>query len=135
MHVSADWNPHLFHQKFIVRDCRRGVRRRSALLTGSANFTHTDGHTNLNHLVVFHDARICKLYAGEFAQLTAGEFGRSRHGRVPRALSVGGVPVKVLFAPDHASEMELVKQILKATSRIDFAVFTFSPARPPSTTR
>ena len=34
--------------------------------------------------------------------------------------------VKVLFAPDHAPEMETMKQMLKATKRIDFTVFTFS---------
>lgn len=126
VHVSADYNPRIFHQKFIVRDCRRSAGARAALLTGSANFTHTDTHTNLNHVVVFADQRICKLYAGEFAQLTAGEFGRGRHGRVPRAYNLGGVPVKVLFAPDHTPEQELVKQILKSTARVDFAVFTFS---------
>ncbi len=126
VHVSADYNPRIFHQKFIVRDYRRGTRPRSALLTTSANFTHTDTHTNLNHLVIFSDTRICKLYAEEFAQLNSGEFGRGRHGRVPRAFNLGGVPVKVLFAPDHAPEQELVKQILKSTERVDFAVFTFS---------
>jgi phosphatidylserine/phosphatidylglycerophosphate/cardiolipin synthase-like enzyme len=45
---------------------------------------------------------------------------------VPRAYNLGGVPVKVLFAPDHTPELELVKQILKAEERITFAIFTFA---------
>ncbi|MGH8902493.1 MAG: phospholipase D-like domain-containing protein [Egibacteraceae bacterium] len=126
VHVSADYNPDIFHQKFIVRDYRRGARPRSALLTGSANFTHTDTHTNLNHLVIFHDPQVCNAYAVEFAQLNAGDFGRGQQGDVPRTVNLGGVPVKVLFAPNHSPELELVKQILKSRQRIDFAVFTFS---------
>ncbi|RKR92479.1 phosphatidylserine/phosphatidylglycerophosphate/cardiolipin synthase-like enzyme [Micromonospora pisi] len=124
--VKADYNPEIFHQKFIVRDYRRRAGASSAVLSGSANFTGTDCHRNLNHLVVFHDARICQAYAGEFAQLRAGQFGRGAHGRVPRAYNLGGVPVKVLFAPDHAPELEIMKQMLKATERVDFAVFTFA---------
>jgi hypothetical protein len=32
----------------------------------------------------------------------------------------------VLFAPDHNPEMEIMKQMMKARSRIDFAIFTFA---------
>ena len=32
----------------------------------------------------------------------------------------------MLFAPDHTPELELIKQILKAEQRIDFAIFTFA---------
>lgn len=124
--VKADYNPEIFHQKFIVRDYRRRAGASSAVLSGSANFTGTDCHRNLNHVVTFHDARICQAYAGEFAQLRAGQFGRGAHGRIPRAYNLGGVPVKVLFAPDHAPELEIMKQMLKATERVDFAVFTFA---------
>ena len=48
------------------------------------------------------------------------------HGDVPRAFNLAGVPVKVLFAPDHTPELEIMKQMLKATDRVDFAIFTFS---------
>jgi phosphatidylserine/phosphatidylglycerophosphate/cardiolipin synthase-like enzyme len=126
--VKADYNPAIFHQKFAIRDFRAGDRAvaTSAILTGSANFTTTDCHRNLNHIVVFHDARICREYAGEFASIRAGQFGRGRHGDVPRAYNLGGVPVKVLFAPDHTPELEIMKQMLKATERVDFAIFTFA---------
>lgn len=124
--VKADYNPAIFHQKFVIRDYRRTTRERSAILTGSANFTVTDCHRNLNHLVVFHDVRICKEYVREFEQIRAGRFGRGEHGEVPRAFNLEGVPVKVLFAPDHAPELEIMKQMLKAVARVDFAIFTFS---------
>ena len=75
IHVSADYNPEIFHQKFIIRDYRKSKAATSALLTGSANFTHTDCHTNLNHVVIFHEARICGEYRTEFEQIKNGQFG------------------------------------------------------------
>ena len=93
---------------------------------GSANFTVTDCHQNLNHVVIFHDVAVCKEYAGEFASIRAGHFGRGEHGAVPKCHNINGVPVKVLFAPDHTPELEIMKQMLKATDRVDFAIFTFS---------
>ncbi|MFC4063086.1 phospholipase D-like domain-containing protein [Planomonospora corallina] len=124
--VKADYNPAIFHQKFVVRDYRDRALPTSAILSGSANFTHTDCHRNLNHAVVFHDARICREYATEFGHMRAGLFGRGAHGKVPDAYNLGGIPVKVLFAPDHAPELEIMKQMLKAAERVDFAIFTFS---------
>jgi phosphatidylserine/phosphatidylglycerophosphate/cardiolipin synthase-like enzyme len=124
--VKADYNPEIFHQKFIIRDYREQARPTSAILSGSANFTETDCHRNLNHVVVFHDWRVCREYAGEFASIRAGRFGRGDHGQVPRAINLDGVPVKVLFAPDHTPELEIMKQMLKATERVDFAIFTFA---------
>jgi phosphatidylserine/phosphatidylglycerophosphate/cardiolipin synthase-like enzyme len=135
--VKADFNRDIFHQKFVLRDYRlskrdgnltegRGVKASAALLTGSANFTHTDCHTNLNHVFVFHDKRVCRQYRDEFDEIAKGEFGRRQHGDVPRAYNVGGVPVKVLFAPDHTPELELIKQILKAEKEVEFAIFTFA---------
>jgi len=52
--VRGDYNPAIFHQKFVLRDYRAGTALpTSALLTGSANFTRTDMHRNLNHVFVF----------------------------------------------------------------------------------
>lgn len=127
--IKADLNPRIFHQKFIVRDYRGGKSLgRAALLTGSANFTATDMHQNLNHLIVFHDYRVARAYAGEFAELMGGTFGalRLREEDLPRTINIKGVPVRVLFAPDDHPELEIVKQMLKARSRLDFAVFTFA---------
>ena len=124
--VKADLNPAIFHQKFVVRDIRGGA---PALLSGSANFTGTDTHSNLNHVVIFHDQRIAQEYYTQFNQLRSGEFGRRSLGLPPRDYLLDGVPVRILFAPDNTPELELVKQMLKLRkldARLDFAIFTFS---------
>jgi phosphatidylserine/phosphatidylglycerophosphate/cardiolipin synthase-like enzyme len=127
--VRADLNPEIFHQKFIVRDYRGGRSLgRAALLTGSTNFTSTGCHKNLNHVLVFNDYRVCRPYAAEFEELVDGTFGATRHRKrvFPRTANINGVPVRVVFSPDDAPELEIIKQMLKARKRVDFAVFTFS---------
>jgi hypothetical protein len=110
--VRIDLNPSaIFHQKFCLTDMRLSIdgdpRRggRPGLLCGSANFTTTDCHTNLNHLLIFEDIGV----QSEFAEAWSGEFGRGRLGKPPKTIDVDGVPVKVLFAPDHGPEVEIVK--------------------------
>ena len=120
--AKADYNPKIFHQKFIVRD-------KVSVLTGSTNFTKTGVTKNLNHLTIIHDAKAAKEYTKEFSQLRKGIFGaRSEiHGRKPlEDHYVSNVRVKPLFAPDHIPELEFLKQMNKARDRIDFAIFTFS---------
>ena len=125
--VRTDFNAQIFHQKFIIRDG-------TAILTGSANFTDTDTHMNLNHLVVIEDAEVAKEFSREYTEIRRGQFGRysilppgaGGHTLKPKELMVGDVRVKVCFAPDHGPEMEIMKQMLKARDRIDFAIFTFS---------
>jgi phosphatidylserine/phosphatidylglycerophosphate/cardiolipin synthase-like enzyme len=124
--VRGDYNPKIFHQKFVLRDYEGKATSTSALLTGSANFTVTDCHSNLNHAFVFRNAFVCRQYATEVEQLRRGSFGRGMHGDVPRVYDLAGVPVKVLFAPDHTPELEIVKQMLKGTKEITFAIFTFA---------
>ena len=119
--VKVDYNSRIFHQKFIVRD-------RSSLLTGSTNFTPTGTHKNLNHIVIVHDEKVAKIYAKEFKEIQQGHFGKLNEGHdpAPTDRTVSSVPIRVLFAPDHNPEMEVMKQMLKARKRIDFAIFTFS---------
>jgi phosphatidylserine/phosphatidylglycerophosphate/cardiolipin synthase-like enzyme len=47
---------------------------------------------------------------------------------VPKTYDLAGVPVKVLFAPDHTPELEFMKQMLKVKDQgqIWFAIFTFA---------
>jgi phosphatidylserine/phosphatidylglycerophosphate/cardiolipin synthase-like enzyme len=126
--VKADYNPKIFHQKFVIRDYRGTSRTTSAVLTGSTNFTHTGTHNNLNHAVIFHDYRICRAYRSEFEEIRSGTFGAlsERRGEKVRTVNIEGVPVRVLFAPDDSPEHEIVKQMLKCDDRVDFAIFTFS---------
>ncbi|KAA1421480.1 phospholipase [Nocardioides humilatus] len=124
--VRGDYNPAIFHQKFVLRDYDGGSVATSALLTGSANFTDTDTHKNLNHVFVFRNSYVCRQYLTEVEQLRHGSFGRGMHGDVPKTYGLGGVPVKVLFAPDHTPELEIMKQMLKGSSEVYFAIFTFA---------
>lgn len=70
-------------------------------------------------------ASIDRQYELEFEQLRQGLFGRGLHGEEPKTYNLVGVPVKVLFAPDHTPELEFMKQMLKGTSEAVFAIFTF----------
>jgi len=121
MWVRTDFNPKIFHQKFIIRD-------RSAILTGSTNFTDTDTHSNLNHILVVENEEVAKEFRGEFEDIRQGHFGKFtvNNSRKPKEIMVGNVRVKVCFAPDHGPEMEIMKQMMKAKARVDFAIFTFS---------
>lgn len=133
--VRIDLNPDdkIFHHKFALRDVRLtddGRPRRGdrpGLLTGSANFTDTDCHKNLNHLLVFDDPGVHEDFGQEFREAWAGEFGRGQLGKPPKTHDLAGIPVKVLFAPDHGPEAEVVKQMLKCPKggEINFAMFTF----------
>lgn len=118
--LKSDFNPSIFHQKFMVLGNR--------VLTGSTNFTTTGVTKNLNHIVEVNDAEIANQYKREFKEIQQGRFGKWSIDRdeKPKDSTVSGIRVKALFAPDHAPEMEIMKQILKAKDRIDFAVFTFA---------
>lgn len=118
--VKVDFNPNIFHQKFMVLGNR--------VLTGSTNFTTTGVTKNLNHIVVINDAEVANAYKKEFKEIREGRFGKFSvaHGPAPKEAKVSGIRVKPLFAPDHAPEMEIMKQILKAKERVDFAAFTFA---------
>lgn len=119
--VKSDFNASIFHQKFIIRDG-------SSILTGSTNFTPTGTDNNLNHVVIVHDKKVAKVYANEFKEIRQGHFGKLNegHDKAPMDVIVSNIPIRVLFAPDHNPEMEIMKQMLKAKKRIDFAIFTFS---------
>ncbi len=119
--VNSDFNPKIFHQKLVIRDSK-------SVLTGSTNFTDTGTSANLNHIVIIHDEAIAKIYNREFTEIQQGHFGKLNEGHdpKPKEVNVSDVRVKVLFAPDHNPEMEVMKQIAKAKTRVDFAIFTFA---------
>ncbi len=121
INVRSDYNPHIFHQKFMIRD-------KKSILTGSANFTDTDTSTNLNHLVMIHDPNIARIFDHEYTEIQQGHFGKLSEGNDPKPpeVKVSNVRVKTLFAPDHSPEMEIMKQIAKAKLSIEFAIFTFA---------
>lgn len=121
INLKIDFNTKIFHQKFIIRD-------RKDLLTGSTNFTDTGVTKNLNHVIIFNDKKVADIYSEEYREIMKGHFGTENHGRnkIPDDEKIDGVPIRILFAPDHNPEMEIMKQMLKARERVDYAIFTFS---------
>ena len=119
--VNSDFNPKIFHQKFITRDG-------NSLLTGSTNFTDNGVRKNLNHIIIIHDKEVTRNYDREFKEIRNGHFGKFNigHNERPEEIDVSGLRVKTLFAPDHNPEMEIMKQIAKSNHRVDFAIFTFA---------
>ncbi len=124
--AKIDFNPKIFHHKFIIRD--RGEAR-EAVLTGSTNFTTTGTHRNLNHVVIFHDIGVAAAYQSEFEQLREGIFGvRSPKLTTtdPLTLTIEGSQVQIMFSPDHNPELRIVNEILKAKESAYMLMFTFS---------
>jgi len=124
--AKIDFNPRIFHHKFIIRD--RG-KAREAVLTGSTNFTTTGTHRNLNHVVIFHDIGVAAAYQSEFDQLKEGIFG-ARSPKLttsdPLTLEIEGTAVQIMFSPDNNPELRIVNEILKAQTSAYFMMFTFA---------
>jgi phosphatidylserine/phosphatidylglycerophosphate/cardiolipin synthase-like enzyme len=78
--------------------------------------------------VVLHGRTAAGQYQAEFERLRTGTFGDLHERRDPRPAEfrLGKIRVKPLFAPDQGPEMEIMKQMLKARERVDFAMFTFA---------
>jgi len=79
-------------------------------------------------VVILHGRTAATQYLAEFDRLRAGTFG-DLHERVepsPREFRLGKVRVKPVFAPRQGPEMEIMKQMLKSASTVDFAMFTFA---------
>lgn len=124
--AKIDFNPKIFHQKFIIRDPGHA---RAAVLTGSANFTDTDTHANLNHIVLFHHPGVVAAYQDEFRQLWQGIFG-ARAPKLtasdPVKLDIDGTEVQIAFSPDHNPELRIVNEVLKAETSAHLLMFTFA---------
>jgi phosphatidylserine/phosphatidylglycerophosphate/cardiolipin synthase-like enzyme len=122
---KIDFNPRIFHQKFVIRDAGQPG---AAVLTGSANFTTTDTHRNLNHVVIFHHDGIVAAYETEFDQLWEGVFGaRSRRTSTdPFKFLIEGTEIQIAFSPDHNPELRIVNEILHAQGTAELLMFTFA---------
>jgi len=124
--AKIDFNPKIFHHKFIIRDRDEA---REAVLTGSTNFTTTGTHRNLNHVAIFHDIGVSAAYQSEFDQLMDGIFGERSPKLTttdPLTLDIEGSAVQIMFSPDNNPELRIVNEILKAQHSAYFMMFTFA---------
>lgn len=126
--VKMDYFPRIFHPKFIIRDYRGRGQSTSAILVASTNFTHTGMHRNFNHIVIFHDYRLCRPYLLKFDEMRSGDFGAVdlRSSTIPAIYNLNHVPVRLLFSPDSRTELEIVKQMLQCHHLLDLSAFTLS---------
>ena len=133
--VITDLNPEILHQKFIVRDLGQPT---AAVVTGSTNLTLTTRQEPARERCPGwqqphphrHPARPASGEGVRGGIRPAPVWHLRCAARTPRAAAVGiharGIRVKALFAPRHGPEMEITKQMLKAQTSIDFAMFTFA---------
>lgn len=114
---------------YMVRDYRAGKPQgRVALLISSAAFTRQATHRNLNHAVIVHDAHVAACYAEAFERLMLVEraAGQPRQDRTVQVVNLKGIPVRIPMASAAGAELEIIKQLLKARSRVDFALHRFA---------
>jgi phosphatidylserine/phosphatidylglycerophosphate/cardiolipin synthase-like enzyme len=76
--VTTDFNPDIFHQKFVIRD---EDTVDAAILTGSTNFTPTGVASNLNHILIAKSKKVAREYSDEFRKILDGTFGSNQSRR------------------------------------------------------
>ena len=131
----------LMHHKFLVID-------REQVITGSANLTSSGLHGdagqastrgNVNHLLRLRSPDLAELFRREFSLMwgdgPAGRpdsrFGLAKQSGDVASVMVGSTKVDILFSPhpkrsaDHGLNW-LAKQLRRARSSIDMALFVFS---------
>ena len=102
--VKVDFNPDIFHQKFMILG--------NSVLTGSTNFTTTGVTKNLNHVVVIDDAEARGLRRGLAAKVV------SRRGEMTARVETRGrnrVPEGLIFVPWFDASRLINKVTLDAT--------------------
>jgi phosphatidylserine/phosphatidylglycerophosphate/cardiolipin synthase-like enzyme len=128
--ARPDYNPALFHHKFIVRDYNRAGE---AVWTGSVNFTDSCLHVNYNNAVVIENHRLARMFRDEFNEAFQGAFGtRSiKHNPKPPLLSVDDdTKAQVFFTPGDDAQSAYISLIAKAKKSLNFLIFTFSERSP-----
>ena len=102
--------PDLMHHKYVVRD-------RSAVWTGSANWTTDSWTLQENVLATVASEGIAASYGANFEELwETGDVRRSGHV-APEWADVGGAQVRAWFTPGHG--IELSQRIAEAIGRAE----------------
>ena len=128
--VRGDFNPKIFHQKFILRDYFDG----KATTPGNPALLSRLGQLHRHRHPREPEPRVRLPLGVRLPPVRARvPAAPARHVRARRCTATcpppttsAGVPVKVLFAPDHTPELELMKQMLKGQTETLFAIFTFA---------
>lgn len=139
----------LMHHKFMVVDGK-------TVVTGSANFTHSGIHGdldnlatkgNVNHLLNIENERLAKLFTAEFNYMWGdaegginSKFGLAKPWRSPQTITWENTQVTLQFAPTSSSKdwQEstgglIDKTLSDATESVDLALFVFSKQKIANT--
>ncbi len=111
----------IMHNKFTVVDGEW-------VQTGSWNYTVGDTYRLNNNMVIVRSRELAENYTAEFEKMFAGKhFGAKKARGVPNPeLTVGGVPVRIYFAPkDHVAK-HVVEALGRAEKSIYFLAFQFT---------
>lgn len=133
----------LMHHKFIIIDGKKVV-------TGSANFTLSDIHGdydnletrgNANHLIVFNSQELAQIFQEEFNYLWGDGVGKKKDSlfglkkpeRPGKIVKIDDSLIFVKFSPnsrstkwENTSNGVIAKELEKANTQIDLALFVFS---------
>ena len=108
--------PDLMHHKYVVRD-------RSAVWTGSMNWTNDSWSRQENAIAIVTSEALAHAFALNFEELWSGQ-DVERSGRVePRPVEVGGISIRPWFTPGHGEELahRIAKRLGQARTRIRIA--------------
>ncbi len=115
-------NPNaIMHNKFVVVD-------KTAVWTGSWNFTTNDTYRYNNNGVAIQSPELARNYTATFEKMFADKkFGAQRKpgGTTPR-LTIGGSAVENYFAPEDKVAAKIVARLKQAARTIDFMAYSFT---------
>jgi phosphatidylserine/phosphatidylglycerophosphate/cardiolipin synthase-like enzyme len=95
--------------------------------TGSTNVTVNGSFRNNNNVLALHSPALAAIYEREFTEMWRGEFGPTSPSTVDeQALTIEGVSVRVLFAPEDEVIGHLVPLVEGARENIRFMAFSFT---------
>ena len=119
--VRDDLRSAFMHNKFILIDGH-------ILWTGSMNLTTNDVFRNNNNVVVLDSPAAVAVYAREFEEMWAGQFGPRSPSNVngQTVQTVSGLPVTIRFAPEDKPFDSLVQLVALANKSIRFMAFSFT---------
>ena len=121
--VRIERRSRLLHNNFVLIDPEDP--KLTCVASTSANLSPNDLHKNFNHLIVIKNPDVSAAFFSEFKAIWNDDLV-SPHGGSPLTREIDGYQVKIIFGPEHAPEMEVIKQIAKAKQSANFSVSSFS---------
>ena len=119
--VIGDQHQGLMHNKFMVVD-------RSAVWTGSLNYTVSGTYKDNNNLICIQSKQVAEDYTSEFNEMFEdGLFGTDRGNETPYPrLTINGTPVEIYYSPDDGVAKRILELVNGAKESIYFLAYTFT---------